>query len=63
MWEALDDLKAKLMLNRGSGEISQPCSNIVNDTTKCGELHGIHSGKILSPLAIRSKGHRRYKRK
>ena len=62
-WEVLNDLKAKLMLNRGNGEISQPGDNIVHGTTKCRELRGIHSSKILSPLVVRSNGHQLYKQK
>ncbi|KAH9751515.1 protein FAR1-RELATED SEQUENCE [Citrus sinensis] len=61
--EVLDDLKAKLMLNGGGGEISQRGSNIAHGTTKYGEVHGSHNGKILSPLAVRSKGRPPYKRR
>ncbi|KAK9232742.1 hypothetical protein WN943_022990 [Citrus x changshan-huyou] len=51
------------MLNGGGGEISQRGSNIAHGTTKYGEVRGNHNGKILSPLAIRSKGHSPYKRR
>ncbi|KAK9206151.1 hypothetical protein WN943_016424 [Citrus x changshan-huyou] len=61
--EVLDDLKAKLMLNGGGGEISQRGSNIAHGRTKYGEVRGSHNGKILSPLAVRSKGRSPYKRR
>ena len=51
------------MLNGGGGEISQRGSNIAHGTTKYGEVRGNHNGKILSPLAIRSKGRSPYKRR
>ncbi len=50
VFEVSDVFKAKLMLNRAVSEISQFGSNIVHGTTKCGELHDIHSGKILSSI-------------
>ncbi|KAK9175441.1 hypothetical protein WN944_027448 [Citrus x changshan-huyou] len=51
-WEVLNDLKAKLMLNRGNGEISQPGDNIVHGTTKCKELRGTDVTEIATAALI-----------